>query len=107
MMLTGNMPFETDDTATIMKQIMNGEINCEVFMDDYFDVISDSACDLVKQLTRKDPAKRLSAKQALETTWIKTKINKNDSSNRSLEATKKSLLTRVEKKRSGVEVFER
>ena len=52
---------------------MNGEMLIENFIDEYFDVLSNDAVQLIKNLTKKDPNKRFSAKQALESDWIRTK----------------------------------
>ena len=65
MMLTGKHPFNTDDTKQLYKEIMNGECIVENIIDGYYGQISDQAIDLVKNLIRKDPRERLSAKRAL------------------------------------------
>ena len=53
---------------------MNGEMLIENTIDEAFDTISYDAINLVKLLTKKDPRERISAKQALESKWICTKL---------------------------------
>ena len=105
MMLTGEHPFNTDDTKQLFKEIMNGEMLVECAIDQYYCQISNDAIDLVKALIKKDPRERLSAKQALEHAWIKNKLR----SSETLEAAKQSLVARKDQKLSGCrnEVYER
>ena len=79
MMLTGEHPFDTDDTPQLLKQILNGEMLVENYIDEQFDTISYDAINLVKLLTKKDPRERISAKQALDSNWIRTKLRESES----------------------------
>ena len=79
MMLTGEHPFNTDDTKQLFKEIMNGENNVENLIDGYYMQISDQAIELVKALIKHNPCDRLSAKQALESEWFKTKLRASES----------------------------
>ena len=58
---------------------MNGEMLIENTIDEAFDTISYDAINLVKLLTKKDPRERISAKQALESKWICTKLRQSES----------------------------
>ena len=97
MMLTGEHPFHTDNMEQLFTEILMGEILVESFMDEYYGQISDEAIDLVKALIKKDPRERLSAKQALDSDWMKMKLKTKEA----LEATKKSLRKLMESKRRG------
>ena len=70
---------------------MNGEMIVENLIDDYFGQLSEMAIDLVKALIKKDPHERLSAKQALESKWMITKLRTSEP----LENTKQSLRQRM------------
>ena len=83
-MLTGNHPFNTDNMEQLFSDILNGEALVQNFMGNYRGEISDEAIDLVKALIKKDPIERLSAKQALQSDWMNTKIHRKDT----LKATK-------------------
>ena len=55
---------------------MNGEMIIKNFIDKYSDVLSNDAVQLIKNLTKKDPNKRFSAKKSLESDWISKKRNR-------------------------------
>ena len=79
MMLTGEHPFNTDDTKQLFKEIVNGESQVENLIDGYYTQISDEAIELVKALVKHDPKERLSAKQALDAPWFKAKLKNRES----------------------------
>ena len=59
--------------------------------------ISYDAINLVKMLTKKDPRERFSAKQALESKWICTKLRQSES----LKMAKSILQIRAKSKKNG------
>lgn len=70
-LLTGWHPFyipQVDDEASVKKKIQDR--SPVTFPGDIFSNVSAQAQDLCKQLLEKDPAKRLSAQQALEHPWF-------------------------------------
>ena len=73
-MLTGSHPFNTDDPKELFKHIFNGEMIVEDMIDGKIDVLSSAAIKLVKDMIKVDPKERLSAKEALESKWMKTKV---------------------------------
>eukprot|EP00873_Tetraselmis_striata_P019731 jgi/Tetstr1/439995/TSEL_028356.t1 len=52
---------------SVMKDIMNAEVS---FDDDNWASVSPAAADLVRRLLQKDPADRISAREALEHEWL-------------------------------------
>ena len=74
MMLTGSHPFNTDDPKELFKHIFNGEMIVENMIDDKEDTLSAAAITLVKDMIKNDPKERLSAKEALQSKWMKVKI---------------------------------
>ena len=74
MMLTGQHPFNTDDPKELFKHIFNGEMIVENMIDDQEDKLSTAAINLVKDMIKNDPRERLSAKQALQSKWMVTKV---------------------------------
>jgi calcium-dependent protein kinase len=70
MLLTGAHPFDLGgSTVKLFQQIMEGE---NIVADAIFfnSSISDEAKELVCQLIKADPKKRLSASEALESPWL-------------------------------------
>lgn len=71
MLLAGYPPFALDDMARVMElfdEIATASYN---FDDPVWELVSDEAKDLVKELLTVNPAKRLSAKEALRHPWVK------------------------------------
>jgi len=70
-LLSGRLPFSADNDADLFRLIMKADL---VFKSPQFDTVSDTAKDLIKKLLVADPGKRLTAKQALEHPFLKTKV---------------------------------
>jgi len=86
-LLCGFPPFygETDDD--IYDKIVEGDW---CFLSPYWDHVSDSAKDLISKLLALDPAKRLTAQQALAHPWIADQANLSEAHlNQTLEQLKK------------------
>jgi calcium/calmodulin-dependent protein kinase I len=66
-LLCGYPPFYDEDQASLFETIIRGKFE---FHAEYWGGISASAKDLIKKLLTTDPAKRLTAKQALEHPWV-------------------------------------
>ena len=67
MMLSGQPPFKGENDEEIFQAIKNGKYN---FDEEKWDIISNDAKDLIKNLLIKDPDKRYSAEKALNHPWI-------------------------------------
>ena len=67
-LLSGKVPFPGNNNEEIIKNVLKGEYH---FKHKVFDKVSEEGKDLIKKLLVKDPAKRYSAKEALEHPWIK------------------------------------
>ena len=72
-MLAGRPPFGGDSDNKIMATITKGAFE---FESEHWGGKSDEVQDLISKLLEKDPAKRLSAKDALQHEWIKSMLNK-------------------------------
>ena len=72
-MLAGRPPFGGDRDNKIMATITKGVFE---FEPEHWGGKSDEVQDLISKLLEKDPAKRLSAKDALQHEWIKSMLNK-------------------------------
>uniref|UniRef100_A0A8R1HLK4 Protein kinase domain-containing protein n=1 Tax=Caenorhabditis japonica TaxID=281687 RepID=A0A8R1HLK4_CAEJA len=68
LLLAGRLPF-TGTTSDIYAQIMEGVVD----VDGYMPNISESARNLVRRMLTADPAKRITAKEALNHEWIRDK----------------------------------
>jgi calcium/calmodulin-dependent protein kinase I len=66
-LLVGYPPFYADNDPALFKKIMA----CEYEFGEGWDVISESAKDLIRKLLVKDPKKRLTAEQALQHPWLR------------------------------------
>jgi calcium/calmodulin-dependent protein kinase I len=66
-LLCGFPPFYHESTAQLYKQIKKGEYD---FPSPYWDDVSESAKELVRMLLCVDPAKRATAKQVINHSWI-------------------------------------
>lgn len=68
--LCGFPPFYGDEDDEVFDKILACDYK---FTSPYWDKISASAKDLIKQLLQVDPKKRLTAEQALEHKWLSEK----------------------------------
>ncbi len=69
-LLCGYTPFDRDTTMEEMQAIINADYRFEPTM--YWQDVSDAAKDFINKLLTIDPAKRLTAKQALEHEWLQS-----------------------------------
>ena len=69
-LLCGYPPFYDEDQASLFETIIRGKFE---FHTEYWGNISASAKDLIKKLLTVDPAKRLTAKEALQHPWVSGK----------------------------------
>ena len=69
----------------------------ENLIDDKIDVLSSAAIELVKDLIKVDPKERLSAKEALDSKWMKVKVRASEP----LADTSQSLRQRMLLKKNG------
>ena len=67
-LLTGEPPFNGSTDSEILQNVKMGTVN---FNSNIFNEVSDEAKDLLKQLLRRDPTKRISAIESLKHSWIK------------------------------------
>jgi serine/threonine protein kinase len=65
---TGYAPFESEDEEELLDLICNADFE---FHDDYWNDIEQPPKDLIQQLLEADPKKRLTARQALRTPWLR------------------------------------
>jgi calcium/calmodulin-dependent protein kinase I len=79
-LLVGYPPFYADSDPELFKKIMA----CDYEFGEGWDVVSDSAKDLIRNLLVKDPKKRFTATQALNHPWLKSA----DLSQKQLQMTK-------------------
>ena len=73
-LLCGSPPFYGKNEKEIFQKILDGNVN---FKHKIWSKISEDAKNLVTKLLQIDPAKRLSAAEALEDIWFKKNINVN------------------------------
>ncbi|XP_065427221.1 calcium/calmodulin-dependent protein kinase type 1B-like isoform X1 [Chrysemys picta bellii] len=75
-LLCGYPPFYDDNDSELFAQILKGEFE---FDSPYWDDISDSAKDFIRQLLQRDPEMRYTCEQALQHPWISgdTALDKN------------------------------
>ncbi len=66
-MLAGYPPFDGPNEALILDKVRVGKYS---FDNDEWTYISDDAKEFIRKCLIKDPAKRLSAEQALQDKWI-------------------------------------
>ncbi|KAM8867625.1 calcium/calmodulin-dependent protein kinase type 1D-like isoform 1-T3 [Synchiropus picturatus] len=66
-LLSGYPPFYEEDETHLYSKIMRAEYS---FHSPFWDHISDSAKDFIKNMMEKDPSKRLSSEEALRHPWI-------------------------------------
>ncbi|XP_053725072.1 calcium/calmodulin-dependent protein kinase type 1D-like [Synchiropus splendidus] len=66
-LLSGYPPFYEEDETHLYSKIMRAEYS---FHSPFWDHISDSAKDFIKNMMEKDPSKRLSSEEALQHPWI-------------------------------------
>jgi len=74
-LLCGYQPFQGDDEAEMLSQITNAHVE---FHDRYWRNISQEAKTFIRQLMNADPAKRLTAAEALKSPWITSNVAKDD-----------------------------
>lgn len=88
-LLVGYPPFADNNQSILFQKIRVGEYS---FHDDEWKGISDDAMDLIKNLLVVDPLQRWTAKQALESAWLKkdSKALEGKDLTKSLEAIKRS-----------------
>lgn len=70
-LLCGYTPFEHDSNIDEMHAIMNADYS---FDDQYWHGVSSEAKDFITKLLTIDPAKRLTAQQALEHAWLQAEV---------------------------------
>jgi len=68
-LMCGFPPFYNDNVPLLFESIMKAEFD---YPAEYWDHISDDAIDFIDALLIVEPEQRLTAKQALEHTWLKT-----------------------------------
>jgi len=101
MLLTGELPFKSDDRYQLFYQIERGMYS---FPADLWKNISVDAKDLVQRLLDLNPVTRISAEEALEHTWItgkkisNGKINSVEETNKNTSVTKKEILVHLIRK---------
>jgi len=66
-MLTGTLPFTAETEKGVLEKVLVGKVNMDALD---FNGVSSRAKDLIKKLLEDDPAKRISAKEALKHSWI-------------------------------------
>jgi len=66
-LLCGFPPFYADNDAQLFEKIKRGEFE---FLRPYWDPISDSAKDFIRQMLRVDPKQRITCDQALAHPWL-------------------------------------
>eukprot|EP01036_Dinobryon_divergens_P029898 gene29899-39068_t len=71
-LLGGYPPFFDDNTEKLTKLITSGEWN---FQPEYWGSVSLKAKDFISKLLENTPAKRMTAKQALDHPWLCSKVN--------------------------------
>jgi len=69
-LLSGTPPFGGNDDQEIMKAVKRGVIDFNI---EEFEKISNEAKETIKQMCKFEPKKRLSAGQALNSTWVQQK----------------------------------
>ncbi|KAF8502686.1 kinase-like domain-containing protein, partial [Russula emetica] len=69
MLLCGYTPFRSDDMKELVRQTTEASIN---FHDRYWKNVSDEAKGFIRALLNPDPARRLTAEQALAHPWLTT-----------------------------------
>ena len=72
-LLCGFPPFYADNDAQLFEKIKKGEYE---FLRPYWDPISDSAKDFIRQMLQVDPKKRVTCQQAMEHPWLKEGVEK-------------------------------
>lgn len=65
---TGYAPFESEDEQELLDLICNAEFE---FHEDYWNDIEDPSKQLISQLLEPNPKKRLTARQALRSPWLR------------------------------------
>ncbi|KAI9451466.1 Pkinase-domain-containing protein [Lactarius psammicola] len=68
-LLCGYSPFRSDDLKELMRQTTEAKI---IFHDRYWNNVSEEAKGFIRALLDPDPARRLTAEQALAHTWLTT-----------------------------------
>lgn len=66
--LGGYAPFESDDEGELVEMICNGEYE---FHEEYWDDVEEAPKALIEQLLEVNPRKRLTARQALNSPWLR------------------------------------
>eukprot|EP01137_Pigoraptor_chileana_P023150 Opistho-2@88994 len=66
--LTGVFPFGGNDEEELLESIAKGKFNC---LNSNYKALSESAKDLIRNLLKLDPSKRLTATQVLEHPWVR------------------------------------
>lgn len=78
LLLCGYPPFNGGNDKQILESVVAGQFDMD---DEAWMAVSDDAKDLVTKLLTYDPAKRISAKEALSHPWIQTSHHKVDQKN--------------------------
>lgn len=73
-MLSGKPPFNGRNDREILAKVQAGHYNLD---DEHWRKRSEDVRKLIRQLMEKDPKKRLSAKDALQSEWIQRKVHTN------------------------------
>ena len=97
-LLTGRPPFDGNDDEEILKNVEKGVYDKTSYP---FPSLSALAKDLIDKLLQYEPAKRISAEEALEHKWFKTaEFKKKDKVNTISPALAKELITNMTKYKS-------
>ncbi len=78
--LSGKLPFVATNSADLFKLVLSGKVD---FIDEAWDDVSEEAKDLISDLLRTDPSKRLTASEALQSKWICHRMHRASSLRRS------------------------
>lgn len=92
-LIAGELPFNDDERQVMFSKIKKGEFNLEPSI---WAQVSDECKDLLNMLLCTDPAKRISARDALEHPWFKCENDDHSMESTSSSSRAKSLSTNAD-----------